>query len=172
MAFLIYKKADAGNNVRYERVQPLRLGGLDGLIAHHVKSLPAEQTESWKLAAAALLKLAGCEGDHFTLLFDAAGGDATAACFYEVTRIHGSCRNTSTNLALDFNVVLDRKLSEYQPDFAAAFEVPLAATPKILSEMLALTGGPGGGDWKWGSSELQIGATVVQPHHTGPPCLN
>ena len=51
-----------------------------------------------------------------------------------------------------------------KPDFAAAFETPLVATPKKLSEMLALTGGPGGGDWKWGSSALQIGATVVQPH--------
>jgi len=182
MAFLIYKKTDAGNNVRYERVQPLKLGGVDGSIARHVKSLPADEITSWKLEVAGLLRLAGCEGDHFTVLFNAAGGDGTTACFYEVTRIHGSCRDTNTNLALDFNVVLDRELSECQPDFAAAFEAPRAVAPKKLSEMLALTGGPGGGNWKWSSSALQIGATVVQPHHyseakaagndskTNPPC--
>jgi hypothetical protein len=172
MGFLIYKKTDAGNNVRYERVQPLKLGGADGLIARHVKSLPAGHTESWKLAAAALLKLAGCEGDHFTVLFDASGGDTMVVCFYELTRLHGSCRDTSTNLALDFNVVLDHKLSGFHPDFAAVFETPRATTLKKLGEILALTGGPGGGDWKWGSPALQIGATVVQPHHAGPACPN
>lgn len=172
MAFLIYKKTEAGTDVRYEQVQPLKLGGRDGSIARHVRSLPAEQSASWKLDVATLLKQAGCEGDHFTVLFNAAGGDTTAACFYELTRIHGSCRDTTTNMALDFNVVLDRKLAESRPDFAAAFDAPLAATPKQLSEMLALTGGPDGGDWKWGSSALQIGATVVQPHHAGPVCPN
>ena len=44
MAFLIYKKTDAGTNIRYERIKPLKLGGSDGLIARHVKSLPADQT--------------------------------------------------------------------------------------------------------------------------------
>jgi hypothetical protein len=39
--------------------------------------------------------------------------------------------------------------------------------PKKLGEMLSLTGGPGGGDWKWGEAALQIGATVVQPHRSG-----
>jgi len=172
MAFLIYKKTEAGTDVRYERVQPLKLGGRDGSIARHVRSLPPEQSASWKLDVAMLLKQAGCEGDHFTVLFNAAGGDTTAVCFYELTRIHGSCRDTSTNMALDFNVVLDRQLTESRPDFAAVFDVPLARTSKQLSEMLALTGGPDGGDWKWGSSALQIGATVVQPHHAGPACPN
>ena len=106
------------------------------------------------------------------MLFDAAGRDATAVCFYELTRLHGSCRDTSTNLALDFNVVLDQELDESKTDFAAAFEAPLAAKPKKLGEILALTGGPCGGDWKWGQPGLQIGATVVQSHHTGPPCPN
>jgi hypothetical protein len=43
---------------------------------------------------------------------------------------------------------------------------------KNLGEMLSLTGGPCGGDWKWAESALQIGATVVQSRHTGPPRLN
>ena len=128
---------------------------------------PLSLVEVEVLETAGLLRLAGVAGENLAVLFDMAGGNATAVCFYELTRIHGSCRDTSTNLALDFNVVLDRELSEFKPDFAAAFEAPLAATPKKLGEMLALTGGPGGGDWKWGSSALQIGATVVQPRHTG-----
>jgi hypothetical protein len=170
MAFLIYKKTALGTNVRYERIKPLKLGGADGLIARHVKALPSDQSTSWKLDAAGLLKLAGVPDENLSVLFDAVGNDRTAVCLYELTRLHGSCRDTSTNLAMDFNVLLDQKLAEAKTDFAAAFAVPLAATPKKLGEILALTGGPCGGDWKWGQPGLPIGATVVQSHHTGPPC--
>ena len=38
MAFRIYRKTDAGKNIRYERMQPLNLGGPDGLVARHVKA--------------------------------------------------------------------------------------------------------------------------------------
>jgi hypothetical protein len=167
MAFLIYKKSDAGKNIRYQRVEPLKLGGADGLIARHVRSMPADQTASWKLEAAGLLRLAGIAGEDHGVLFDTASGDTSAVCFYELTSIHGSCRDTSTNLALEFNVLLDRGLDEFKPDFVRRFEAPLEAKPKRLGEMLSLTGGPCGGDWRWGNAALQIGATVVErrPRH-------
>jgi hypothetical protein len=167
MSFLIYRKTNAGKNIRYERMKPLKLGGRDGLIARHVTAMPPGQTESWKLDAAGLLKLAGAAGENLGVLFDAAGHDATAVCFYELTRLHGSCSDTRTNLALNFNVVLDRKLEKSEPAVAPAFEAPVAVMPKKLGEMLSLTGGPGGGDWKWGEAALQIGATVVQPNRSG-----
>jgi hypothetical protein len=167
MPFLIYKKTNAGKNIRYERMKPLRLGGREGLIARHVIAMPSGQTESWKLDAAGLLKLAGVAGENLGVLFDAAGHDATAVCFYELTRLQGSCSDTRTNLALDFNVLLDRKLDNSESAAAPAFEAPVPAMPKKLGEMLSLTGGPGGGDWKWGEAALQIGATVVQPRRTG-----
>jgi hypothetical protein len=167
MGFLIYKKTNAGANIRYERMKPLKLGGRDGLIARHVIAMPPGQAESWKLDATGLLKLAGAAGENLGVLFDAAGHDATAICFYELTRLHGSCRDTRTNLALDFNVLLDRKLEKSESAAAPAFEAPVALMPKKLGEMLSLTGGPGGGDWKWGEAALQIGATVVQPRRPG-----
>jgi len=134
--------------------------------------LTGDQTASWKLDAAGLLRLAGVAGENLGVLFDATGGSTRAVSFYELTRLHGSCSNTSTNLALDFDIILDEELAEYKPDFAAAFEVPLAAQPKKLGELLALSGGPGGGEWKWGQPGLQIGATVVQPRHPCPPSPN
>ena len=170
MAFLIYKKTSGSENVRFDRVKPLKLSGSDGLIARHVRTLSANETPSWKLEAGAVLKLAGCEGDDFSVLFGITGSDGASVCFYELTRIHGCCRDTSTNLALDFNVVLDRELDESKSDFAAAFEAPRVTAPKKLGEMLAVTGGPGGGDWKWSESALQIGATVVQPLRGSLPC--
>jgi hypothetical protein len=175
MAFQVYKKSLAGEKVRYERVKPLKLSGREGLIARHVKSLRGEEGVSWKLSVAELLALAGFTGQDLTVLFDVGGRDATSICFYELMRLHGSCRDTSTNLALDMNVVCDRELEELQSDFGAAFETALPVPPKQLGEILSLTGGIGGGDWKWGKPSLQIGATVVNAHTHhggGEPCPN
>jgi hypothetical protein len=170
MAFLIYSKTVAGDTIRYERIKPLKLGGRDGLIARHAKSLSSDQSVAWKLEATALTGLAGAAGENLAVLFDAAPADATAVCLYELTRIHGSCADTSTNLALDFNVLVDRKLAGFLPDSTASFSAPCGETPKILREILALTGGPGGGDWKWGESPMQLGATVVSGRSVRPPC--
>lgn len=168
----MYSKTATGDNIRYERIKPLKLGGRDGLIARHARTLPADQSEAWKLDAAELASLAGAGGENVAVLFDAAPADATVVCLYELTRVHGSCRDTSTNLALDFNVVVDRKLAGFLPDSTASFTAPSEATPKILREILALTGGLAGGDWKWGESPMQLGATVVSGHRSRPPCRN
>jgi hypothetical protein len=174
MAFLIYKKTADGKIVRYEKIKPLKLSGRDGLIARHVQTLSDAKTQSWQLDAAALLKLAGItpSSDGLAVLFDVTGRDATSVCLYELARIHGSCRDTSTQLALDFSVVVDREIGGNATEFAGNFEMTPPAQPKLLGEMLALTGGPAGGDWKWDATSLQLGATVVQPHHIGPPCPN
>ena len=84
MAFLIYKKYGNAETIRYEKLQPLKLGGRDGLIAKHVKTLTGDQTRSWKLGASTLLKLAGFAGavDELAVLFDVTGKDATNVCLY------------------------------------------------------------------------------------------
>jgi hypothetical protein len=173
MAFQIYKKYGNAETIRYEKLQPLKLGGRDGLIAQHVKTLTGDQTRSWKLGASTLLKLAGFAGavDELAVLFDVTGKDATNVCLYELSRIHGSCMDTSTQLALDFAVVVDEDAATY----AQSFEIPVPEKPRLLGETLALSGGPGGGDWKWVGTSLQLGATVVPAQHghghgTGEPC--
>ncbi|HEX7569174.1 MAG TPA: hypothetical protein VF492_01590 [Verrucomicrobiae bacterium] len=177
MAFLIYKKYGNAETTRYEKLQPLKLGGRDGLIAQHVKTLTGDQPRSWKLSATGLLKLAGFAGavDELAVLFDVTGKDATNVCLYELSRIHGSCADTSTQLALDFAVVVDQEIGGDAAAFVKSFEIPVPEKPRQLGEMLALSGGPGGGDWKWVGTSLQLGATVVQAQHghghgTGEPC--
>jgi len=179
MAFLIYKKTTIGDLLRFERVQPLKLSGADGLIARHVKSLPGEAAASWKLTAPGLLKLAGVPADaaDHTVLFDL-GGDVSSVCLYELTCIHGSSRDTATQLALDFTVVIDQEVDGEPAEFAKRFGTTIPAKPKLLGETLALNGGPCGGDWKWGETAMNLGVTVVQaqaaPHHHGggEPCPN
>lgn len=177
MAFLLYKKYGNAETVRYQHVKALKLGGRDGLIAKHVKTLSDEKARSWKLGVTGLLKLAGIEGavDELTVLFDVAGQDATSVCLYEVTRIHGSCRDTTTQLALDMAVVVDKEIGDEAAAYTKNFEIAVPEQPRLLGETLALTGGPGGGDWKWSTPPMQLGATVVQPQHnhgTGEPCAN
>ena len=103
------------------------------------------------------------------MLFELAGASAAAPCLYELTRIHGSCRDTSTNLALDFNIVLDGSSNGSGAQSGAVFEVPRAAAPRKLGELLAVSGGPLGGDWRWSESAVQLGATVVQSQKGGAP---
>jgi hypothetical protein len=175
MAFLIYKKYGNAETTRYEKLQPLKLGGRDGLIAQHVKTLTGDQARSWKLGAGTLLKLAGFAGavDELAVLFDVTGKDATNVCLYELSRIHGSCADTSTQLALDFAVVVDKEIGGHAAAYAQSFEIPVPEKPRLLGETLALSGGPGGGDWKWVGTSLQLGATVVQARHGhggGEPC--
>jgi hypothetical protein len=174
MAFLIYKKAADGKTVRYEKIKPLKLSGRDGLIARHVKTLTDAETQSWKLDAAALLKLAGIASNSVGLavLFDVMARDATSVCLYELVRIHGSCSDISTQLALDFSVVVDKEVGGNAAEFARKFEMTPPAQPKWLGEMLALTGGPAGGDWKWDATSLQLGATVVHAQHGPEPRAN
>jgi hypothetical protein len=181
MAFLIYKKTTIGDLLRFERVKSLKLSGADGLIARHVKSLPGEAAASWKLSTTGLLQLAGVPpgATDQTVLFDLGGG-ATSVCLYELTGIHGSSRDTATQLALDFTVVIDREIDGDPAGFARKFGTPIPAKAKLLGETLALTGGPCGGDWKWGETAMNLGVTVVQaqaqaaPHHNGggEPCPN
>ena len=177
MAFLIYKKYGNAETIRYEKLQPLKLGGRDGLVAKHVKTLTGDQTRSWKLGASTLLKLAGFAGavDELAVLFEVTGQDATNVCLYELSRIHGSCADSSTQLALDFAVVVDQEIGDDAATYAKSFEISVPEKPRLLGETLALSGGPGGGDWKWIGTSLQLGATVVQAKHvhghgTGEPC--
>ena len=179
MSFLIYKKYGNAETTRYEFLKPLKLGGRDGLMAQHIKQLKDDQTRSWKLGAGGLLKLAGFDGavDELTVLFDVAGKDATSVCLYELIRIHGSCRDTSTQLALDMAVVIDQEIGDDAAAYAKNFEVPVPEKPRLLGETLSLSGGPVGGDWKWGTPPMQLGATIVQAQHGhghggGEPCAN
>lgn len=176
MAFLIYKKSIDAGNARYEYVAPLKFGGRTGLVAEHVRRLPESDHRSWKLATPDLLKLAGGPpGEDHVVLFDVAGKESTSVCLYELRKLHGSCRDTSTQLALDFAVVIDQEVGDSAAAYARNFEVAVPAQPRLLGETLSLSGGPGGGDWKWGAPPLQLGATIVhaQPHHGGgEPCPN
>lgn len=174
MGFQIYKRTVAGDFVCYSKVKPLKLGGPDGLIARHVKTLDEAECRSWKLDAATLLMLADQDPAENTVLFDVAGRDATHICLYELSKIHGSCRDTSTQLALDFSVLIDKEVGDEAAAYAANFEITPPLKPKLLGETLSLTGGPGGGDWKWGAPPLHLGATVVQAHGpgSGEPCSN
>ena len=177
MAFLTYKKLVAGGKAGYEQIKPLKLGGRDGLIAKHVKTLTAEDARSWKLEAAGLLQLAGIDAaENVTVLFDVAGRHATSVCLYELVKIHGSCRDTSTQLALDMTVVVDKEIGDEAAAYAKSFEFPVPNKPRQLGETLSLSGGLGGGDWKWGTPPMQLGATVVQGqshgHGSGEPCAN
>jgi hypothetical protein len=164
MAFLMYRRTLEGNRIRYELEGPLRLSGVDGLIARHVGSLPAAEHASWKLDAPGLLSLALSTPvpDGLVVLFDITDRHGRGLCLYELKSIHGSCRDTTTQLAMDFNILVDQEPGGDAVQHGRAFLVAADGERKQLGEMMALSGGPGGGVWRWMNPGMNIGATVVR----------
>ena len=176
MGFLIYKKFANAETVRYEQCKPLRLAGC-GRTDRPACQKPARRRRAKLKPGRGLLKLAGLEAaaDEYTIMFDVAGPEATNVCLYELSRVHGSSRDTATQLVPDFTVVVDREMDGDAAAYVKQFEIAAPERPRQLGETLALTGGPGGGDWKWTATSLQLGATVVRAQHGhggGEPCPN
>ncbi len=143
----------------------------DAACLHHVKTLSEAGMACWQLDDASLLTLDGVASDagEQVVLFEVDTGSG-CACLYPLECIHGSCRELSTQLALDFTVILDQAVDGDPAEFVKSFEVPLVRQRRRLCETLALSGGPAGGDWRWGQSALSLGATVVQAHGSPAPC--
>ncbi|MEI7731588.1 MAG: hypothetical protein WCO56_18585 [Verrucomicrobiota bacterium] len=159
MAFLFYRKRSTGGVVRYEQLQPLKLGGKNGPIARHVATLKGEQSEAgWELPVATLTQLAGLPAaEEVTVLFDISGNGIV--CLYELRNIAGLLRSGKVNLALDFDVLVDAPVGKTSADFKKAFELPAVQPKKRLREILVL----GTDDWKWEKPALNLGATLVGP---------
>lgn len=164
MPFLVYKCQPSGDSVRYERLQAIKLGGAVGPIARHVKSLKGDAAEQgWELDPLTLVQLAGVRVNEETLavLFEVAGGEPGAVCLYRLHWLCGVARDRMTHLSLDFEVLVDQAVNEPVEAFKHAFSLPDHQRGKRLREVLQLSGGPSGGDWRWDTPAMKLGATLV-----------
>jgi len=166
MAFLIYKRLSAGDFIRYERLRPLKLAGPTGPVAQFVKTLQtATVAQGWSLSVEAVLCLAGFTEDanELVVVFDLLPNEADAVCLYHLREIHGVANERTTHLSLDFELLVDGAVKVPALLFKSAFRIPAGQPAKRLREILMLSGGPGGGDWKWETPAMNLGATVVRP---------
>ena len=164
MGFMIYTCRHAGDALRYEQVQSLNLGGTNGAIAQFVKTLPPERRyENWKLTPEEVVEFSGFPGAGYDLavLLDMVPRDPSAVCLYQLEEIRGGFQGRSTQIALDLTVLLDTVVSKGASEFKSAFTAPPASSRKRLLELLVLSGGPEGGDWRWGSAPMNLGAAVL-----------
>ena len=166
MPFLIYKRLPSGDSIRYERLQSSKVGGAPGPIACFLKTLKGDAAEEgWELEPLTLAQFAGvtANGDGLAVLFEVPAGAPGAVCLYQLHRLCGVAHDRKTNLSLDFEVLVDEVVSTPLEDFKRAFTIPATKSGKRLREILQLSGGPGGGDWKWETPAMNLGATVVSP---------
>ena len=164
MPFLLYRCTPDGDRIRYEKLQSLKLGGAAGPVARHVKSLQGDAAEEgWELAPDSLAQLAGSPvpGDELAILFEVATGEPNAVCLYRLHRLCGVARDRKTHLSLDFEVLVDGAVGVAADEFTRAFTLPANHVGKRLREILQLSGGPDGGDWKWEAPAMKLGATLV-----------
>lgn len=166
MPFLLYRRQPDTVSVRYERLQPLRVGGPDGVIARFVKTLPGRAADAgWEVAASELIRLAGLGADPAdqAILFEVPADEPGAVCFYQLHRVCGHSRDHRTQLSMDLEVLVDGPIREPVEEFRRAFTLPGDRPGRRLAEILQLGGGPAGGDWKWETPAMKLGATVVTP---------
>lgn len=166
MPFLIYRRRADGTAVRYERLRAVALSGSAGPIARFVKTLPGEAAEEgWELEPRVLASLAGtaAEEGEVTVLFEVPAGDPRAVCLYELRRLCGVARDRRTQLSLDFEVLIDSVVGVPPEEFRRGFALPADRRGKRLREVLQLGGGPGGGEWRWETPAMNLGATLVSP---------
>ena len=166
MPFLLYKRQVSGDSIRYERLQALKLGGVSGPIASFVGSLRGDAAKAgWEVPPLSLARPAGATGggDDLVVLFEVATGEPGVLCFYQLRRLRGVARGRQTHLSLDFEVLVDEVVGAPPEDLKRAFALPASHRGKRLREILQLSGGPDGGDWKWEIPAMNLGATVVSP---------
>jgi len=166
MPFLLYRLQPSPRAVHYTRLHPLKLGGPLGPIARFVESLEGEAAErGWVLPPQMLaLETHGLpDSENIAVLFELSGGQPGAVCLYRLHRVNGVSRDRTTHLSLDFEVLVDEVVSASADEFKRSFALPAHRAGKRLREILQLSGGPGGGDWRWEPPAMNLGATLVDP---------
>lgn len=166
MAFLIYNRTPVLGGYRYQRQAPIKLAGSNGVIARYVGGLTSKQQEGgWKIPGPDLARLAGVPTGtaNPVVLMDLGSSEPQAVCLYELLNICGSSRDTTTHLVLEFLVLIDEAVGGAPEQYRLDFTVPLSRPRRVLNETLLLSGGTGGGTWRWGAPMMNIGATLVAP---------
>ncbi len=130
MPFLLYRRQPDTVSVRYERLQPLRVGGPDGVIARFVKTLQGRAADAgWEVASSELIRLAGLATDPAdqAILFEVPADEPGTVCFYQLHRVCGQSRDRRTQLSLDLEVLVDGPVSEPVEEFRRAFQAIYAS---------------------------------------------
>lgn len=154
MSFHIATVDNTLNPSHVTNIRPLRLGGADGLIAKHVKSLGSASESTWNLTEPTLLKSSGGQSGCDAVFFRP-GGEADGLIeIYRVEAVQGICSGDRTDLVFSFAPLLMREVG------AGAWDIEEMAK-RVLCESLSLSGGPSGGRWLWTDSPMSLGATVV-----------
>lgn len=171
MAFRIYNRTPVLGGYRYQRQGAIKLAGPSGVIARYVGGLSSKQTDGgWKIPGADLPRLAGtpASSGNPVVLMDLGSSEPQAVCLYELMNICGSSRDTTTHLVLEFVVLIDEAVAGSPEDYRLDFTVPVSRPKRVLNETLLLSGGTGGGTWRWGAPMMNIGATLVTPAGPAP----
>lgn len=164
MGFMIYRCRPAEDLLRYEQIKTLSLGGANGAIARFIRNSPRERLAgNWKMTPEELVEFSGSPGIgcELAVLLDMAPRDPSAVCLYQLQEIRGVCQPQSTQLALDFTVLLDHPVAARAGEYKISFTIPAVWPQKRLLEILVLNGGLEGGDWTWGTPAMNLGATFL-----------
>lgn len=159
MSFWIYHCEDEC----YRRLQPLKLTGTDGLLTHFLRRHSHEETPfAWCLGDADILHLARPDLNSRThrIVFDMMPESPDDVSLYRVCQLQGSSELDESDVVLTCNVLFQENAPAAATALRSAFRIDKPASPRLVLEVLRLSGGTLRGRYLWGRPKMDIGAAV------------
>jgi hypothetical protein len=160
MGFLVCtSRPYEANRFAIKPLQPLLLGGRNGLFAKLLPGLANESSE-WKLSPEMLLSIAGFTGTEM-ILFDLTPQNPASVDYYELRGIQGRTMSLVTNALFQFKVVCGGARARFAGGVDGELIVPDWSRQPTRYEQLQLDGGTRGGAWSWSEPSNAMSATLL-----------
>jgi len=156
MSFVLVQLDNSAKPQLATNFRPLRLGGTNGIVANHVKSLGSIAESAWHLLESDVVAFGGGTTGTDAVFFRPAQDAQPDGSieFYRLESLHGICTSDRTDLVCHFSSILAH------PGDGTAWTL----TPSLkgtLCESVSLSGGLSTGHWQWTDSPMSLGAAVV-----------
>ncbi len=165
MAFWLYSK----NGSRFERKQPIKLTGKEGLLARFLtRNRDVETPFAWELRPADIIQL--IDGDlnveNHAILIDMLPEALAQVSLYRLTSVQGASEYDESDLVLACKMLYQGKCNSTASDFKECFLCETSESDRQMVEALRLTGGVATGTYLWAKPKMDIGAAICPPSTT------
>ena len=162
MAFWLYKKADD----HYTRLNSLKFGGKNGLLARFLQSNAAQDTPfSWQLESEGLIELIdpSLNASEHEVVIDMLPEAMTEVCLYRVTSLRGVSEYDESDMVLACKILQQGPTKEAAISFKESFTVTTEPSSRQVVEAFHLAGGIATGTYRLGKPKMNIGAAICPP---------
>lgn len=163
MAFWLYAKKGS----TYERIQPIKFTGKEGVLAHFLQEHAADETPfTWELSPADLVKLIepSLNPAAHLVVIDMLPEVLTEVSLYRITSLRGSSNYDESDLVMACNLLQQGSTPASAGEFKKRFVCNTPPSSRQMVEAFHLTGGVATGSYYWSKPKMDIGAAICPPN--------